>query len=34
VTHTVSGYGTVTTADSVSVSVTDNEPAVTVSFGR
>ena len=33
VTHTVSGYGTVTTADSVSVTVTDNEPAVTVSFG-
>ena len=33
VTHTVSGYGTVTTADSVTVSVTDNEPAVEVSFG-
>ena len=32
-THTVSGYGTVTTADSVTVSVTDNEPAVEVSFG-
>ena len=34
VTHTVSGYGTVTTADSVTVSVTDNEPAVEVSFGQ
>ena len=34
VTHTVSGYGTVTTADSVSVTVTDNEPAVEVSFGQ
>ena len=33
VTHTVSGYGTVTTADSVSVTVTDNEPAVELSFG-
>ena len=34
VTHTVSGYGTVTTADSVTVTVTDNEPAVEVSFGQ
>ncbi len=33
VTHTVSGYGTVTTADSVTVTVTDNEPAVELSFG-
>ena len=32
ITHTVSGYGTVTKADDVAVTVKDNEPAVTVFF--
>ena len=32
--HTVSGYGSVTSAEDVDVTVTDNEPAVVVSFGQ
>ena len=32
--HTVSGYDTVTSAEDVDVTVTDNEPAVVVTFGQ
>ena len=32
--HTVSGYGAVTSAEDVDVTVTDNEPAVVVTFGQ
>ena len=32
--HTVSGYDTVTNAEDVDVTVTDNEPAVVVTFGQ
>ena len=34
VTHTVSGYGAVTTADSVNITVTDDEPQVEVNFAQ